>query len=297
MDHSNHADTSPSPRYAVGVVGAGTMGAGIAQVALAAGFPVTLYDVTAPALEAGRERIERGLTIMAEKGRLDGTVADVSTRLTPTRSLRDLAQVRLVIEAAPESLELKGQLFAELDGLCGSETVLASNTSSFSITRLAAFTNRPDRFVGLHFFNPAPLMKLVEVIAGQRTDQATLELAHSFAQACGKTPVLAQDTPGFILNRVNRAFYGEALRLVNDGVANHEAIDRIVRGGGDFRMGPFELLDLIGLDVNLAVTESVAAAFYGEPRFRPQPLQRRMVEAGLLGRKTGKGFYDYGADS
>lgn len=285
------------PRYPVGVVGAGTMGAGIAQVALAAGYSVTLYDVTAPALEAGRERIQYGLGKLAEKGRLDGTVADVFARLTPTRNLRDLGEARLVIEAAPEDMELKGQLFRELDGLCGPETVLASNTSSFSITRLAAFTERPDRFVGLHFFNPAPLMALVEVIAGQRTAQATLELAHSFAQACGKTPVLAQDTPGFILNRVNRAFYGEALRLLTDGVANHEAIDRIVRGGGGFRMGPFELLDLIGLDVNLAVTESVAAAFYNEPRFRPMPLQRRMVEAGLLGRKTGKGFYDYGADT
>jgi 3-hydroxybutyryl-CoA dehydrogenase len=285
------------PRYPVGVVGAGTMGAGIAQVALTAGFPVTLFDVTAPALEAGRERIQHGLSKLAEKGRLDGTVDEVAARLAPTRSLRDLAEARLVIEAAPESLDLKGELFRELDALCGPETVLASNTSSFSITRLAAFTERPDRFVGLHFFNPAPLMALVEVIAGQRTDQGALELAHTFAQACGKTPVLTQDTPGFILNRVNRAFYGEALRLLTDGVANFEAIDRIVRGGGGFRMGPFELLDLIGLDVNLAVTESVSAAFYDEPRFRPMPMQRRMVEAGLLGRKSGKGFYDYGADS
>src|SRR6476661_1483078 len=270
------------------------MGAGIAQVAAAAGYPVTLYDVQKEFVERGLGGIRKSLQGRVDKGRLSG--ADMETilaRIAPAPSREALAPAAVVIEAAPENLPLKQELFAALDRLCGPATILASNTSSLSITALAAATGRPERVVGLHFFNPAPAMSLVEVVAGALTDPAVTAEMMGLARAFGKTPVQARDTPGFIVNRVARPFYAEALRLLGENVLPATEIDRLLKLAG-FRMGPFELMDLIGIDVNFAVTESVYAAFFNEPRYRPHPIQRRMVESGMIGRKAGRGFYIYG---
>jgi 3-hydroxybutyryl-CoA dehydrogenase len=278
----------------IGVVGAGTMGAGIAQVAAAAGYPVTLYDVKPEFVERGLSGIRKGLQGRVDKGRITG--ADMETilaRITPGATREALAPAALIIEAAPEDLALKQELFAALDRLCGPATILASNTSSLSITALAAATGRPERVVGMHFFNPAPVMSLVEVVNGAMTAPTVTAEVVGLARALGKTPVQTRDTPGFIVNRVARPFYAEALRLLGENVASVETIDRLIKAAG-FRMGPFELMDLIGIDVNFAVTESVYAAFFNEPRYRPHPIQRRMVESGMIGRKAGRGFYVYG---
>ncbi|HLO03411.1 MAG TPA: 3-hydroxyacyl-CoA dehydrogenase NAD-binding domain-containing protein [Symbiobacteriaceae bacterium] len=281
----------------LGVVGAGTMGAGIAQIALQAGLPVYLYDLAEGALQTAQVRIEGGLARLVAKGRL--TPADRTAalaRLTLTSDLRALAAADLIIEAAPEQLQLKRDLFKQLDEFCPPGTILATNTSALPVTELAAATGRPDRFVGLHFFNPVPLMALVEVVQGARTSAETMALAEEFARRIGKSPVRAKDTPGFIVNRVARPFPGEALRLVGEGVATPVQVDRIARLAAGFRMGPFELMDLVGMDVNYAVNRSVWEQFFGEPRFRPHPLQAQMVQAGLLGRKTGRGWYRYEGD-
>lgn len=270
------------------------MGAGIAQVALAAGASVRLQDVSAVGLDRAQASIQAGLAKLVEKGRLSAEARDAAlTRLVTSTGLDVLADATLVIEAAPEDLALKRELFARLEDLCGPETLLATNTSSIPVTQIASGAKLPGRVVGIHFFNPAPLMALVEVIRGGRTDEATMARAVAFAEACGKSPVVAADRPGFVVNRVARPFYGEALRLVGDHGAVPAAVDRALTGCLGFKMGPFALMDLIGIDVNLAVTESVWRAYYEEPRFRPHPLQRAMVDAGRLGRKTGEGFYTY----
>ncbi len=277
----------------IGVIGAGTMGAGIAQVAAQSGRAVILYDIKPEFVERGLTGIRKGLQGRVDKGKL--TAADMAAtlaRIQPSTDRAALAPAAWIIEAAPESLALKGELFGALDAICGPQTILASNTSSLSITALGATTKRPERVVGLHFFNPAPVMALVEVIAGQRTDPAVTAATVELARAFGKTPVQARDTPGFIVNRVARPFYGEALRLLGEQVLPVEEIDRLIRLAG-FRMGPFELMDLIGIDINFAVTESVYAAFFNEPRYRPHPIQRRMVDSGMIGRKAGEGFYRY----
>ncbi len=229
-----------------------------------------------------------------ERGRL--TAADVAAtlgRVRLTTRLEDLAAAECVIEAVPEVLELKRQVFGTLDAVCPPATVLATNTSSLSVTELAAATRRPDRFVGIHFFNPVPLMGLIEIVRGLQTSDATLAFARDLAQRLGKTAVEVKDTPGFIVNRVARPFYNEALRLLNDRVADVATIDRIMKLGGGFRMGPFELMDLVGNDVNFAVTSQVYAGYFGEPKYRPSYLQQRVVQAGALGRKTKKGWYSY----
>ncbi len=279
----------------VGIVGAGTMGRGIAYVAITHGAQAALYDVAPGALESAAAQIETWLREAVAKGRIDGEEArQARERLQLSTALEELAGVEVVIEAAPEDLALKQELFRRLDAICSPETILASNTSSLSITALGAVTRRPERVAGMHFFNPAPVMRLVEIVRGLATSEETVRALADLARRWGKTPVRVKDTPGFIVNRVARPFYLEALRLIGEGIADPPTVDRLVRALG-FRMGPFELMDLIGLDVNLAVSESVYHAFFEEPRFRPHPLQRQMVQAGRLGRKAGKGWYEYDA--
>ncbi|MFB5084892.1 3-hydroxyacyl-CoA dehydrogenase, partial [Symbiobacterium thermophilum] len=230
----------------------------------------------------------------AARGRIpDAQVAEVLGRITTTTSLGDFAAADFVIEAAPEDLELKRRLFERLDRLCREDVVLATNTSSLSVTQIGALAGRADRVVGMHFFNPVPAMRLVEVVGGDASGEAALQATVSLAEAMGKVPVRVRDTPGFIVNRVARPFTGEALRLLGDQVATAAQIDRIARLACGFRMGPFELMDLVGMDINFAVHRSVYEQFFGDPRFRPHPLQERMVKAGRLGRKTGQGWYRY----
>jgi 3-hydroxybutyryl-CoA dehydrogenase len=278
----------------IGIVGAGTMGAGIAQVAILSGFRVLLYDAVGAALAKGQSRIAQSLSRAAGKGLVQADdVEEALRRLSPITRLTEVRDAGFIIEAAPEDLSLKQQVFTELEGLAEPGAILATNTSSLSVTAIAGATQRPERVVGMHFFNPVPLMKLVEVVASQLTSSAVVEETTALARRLGKTPVRAKDTPGFIVNRIARHFSLEALRILGEGRIGHDQIDRVMKGAGRFRMGPFELMDLIGIDVNFAVSRSVFEAFFHDPRFRPDPIQQRMVESGLLGRKTGRGFYEY----
>ena len=277
----------------VAVIGSGTMGRGIAQAAALAGYQVTLCDIARDLLTAALEQISVSIDDGVRRGKTSEAVAaDAKAAFTLTTSLAEAAQAGLVIEAAPETLDLKQSIFRQLDAAAPPATIFASNTSSLSINALAGATERADRFLGLHFFNPAHLMKLVEVISGDDTSDATLAAAEAFVASLGKTGVRCKDTPAFIVNRVARPFYGEAFRLLGEDAADVETIDRLVESLG-FRMGPFRLIDLIGCDINFAVTQSVYDAYFGEPRYRPHPIQQRMVQSGRLGRKTGVGFYRY----
>jgi 3-hydroxybutyryl-CoA dehydrogenase len=281
----------------VAVVGAGTMGAGIAQVAAVAGHPVIVYDAAegaaARAVAAVRDRVAR----LVEKGRLEGLRVPVDLRLEVAGELGDLTRAACVIEAVAEDLAVKQALFADLEKVVAPDCVLATNTSSLSPTAIAAGLSHPGRLVGLHFFNPAPVMRLVEVVSGLATDPAVAAAVTRLAQDWGKQVVQASATPGFIVNRVARPFYAEALRLAEERVASPATIDAVLTRTGGFRMGPFALMDLVGQDVNEAVTRSVWAAFGYDPRFAPSLLQRAMVEAGWLGRKTGRGWFRYGDDA
>ena len=277
----------------VGIIGAGTMGAGIAQTAVLSNHPVILFDLTDALLQKGCKRIQASIDIGVAREIIDASAAEQAKKhLTGTTKLEDLAAADLIIEAAPEEIALKQELFAKLDEIAPTTTILASNTSSLSITALASATKRPSQVIGLHFFNPAPRMRLVEVIRGDFTDDDTVKICQEFVAGLGKTAVLCQDTPGFIVNRVARPFYGEAYRLLGEKAADIETIDALMQSIG-FRMGPFELIDLIGLDVNLATTQSIYNAYFHEPKYRPHPIQRHMVESGQLGRKSKKGFYKY----
>jgi 3-hydroxybutyryl-CoA dehydrogenase len=282
----------------IGVVGAGTMGAGIAQLACqAAGARTLLHDPVPAALERGVAGIRGQLARGVERGRWTADEAQAAgERLEPVAELEGLARCELVIEAAPESRELKRELFERLSAIVGPECVLATNTSSLPITGVAAAAARPERVVGMHFFNPAPVMRLVEVIAGEQSGEAAVALARATGEAMGRRVILAADGPGFLVNRCGRPFGMEALRLAEERLASYEAIDRICRLGAGFRMGPFELMDLVGVDVGFDVQRSFWELSFGEPRWRPSPISARMVAAGRLGRKAGRGYYEYPDD-
>lgn len=282
------------PVATIGVVGAGTMGAGIAQLAAQAGARTLLHDPVPEALARGAESIRARLERGVERGRSSREEADAAgRRLEPIGELDALAGAGLVIEAAPESLAVKHELLGRLCAVVGDECVLATNTSSLLVTAVAAGATRPERVVGMHFFNPAPVMRLIEVVAGEASGEAAVELARSLGEAMGKRVIVAADGPGFLVNRSGRPFGLEALRLMEENIAPPETIDRICRVEGGFRMGPFELRDLVGLDTSLDVARSFYEQSFGEPRWRPSPITVRMVAAGRTGRKSGRGYYDY----
>lgn len=270
------------------------MGSGIAQLACKAGARTLLHDPVPEALERGKRGLLKGLEKEAAKGKLTPEQArEAGERLEPVQQLEQLSSCELVIEAAPERLDVKHELYRRLSEIVSEQCVLASNTSSLPITAVAAGATHPERVVGMHFFNPAPLMRLLEVIAGLLSSEQALALADATGLAMGKDVIRAADVPGFIVNRCNRPFGLEALRLLQEQVADIETIDRIVRIGGGFRMGPFELSDLVGVDTGFDVSKSFYELSFGEPRWRPSPIQARQVAAGLHGRKTGRGYYDY----
>ncbi|MEJ7876258.1 MAG: 3-hydroxyacyl-CoA dehydrogenase NAD-binding domain-containing protein, partial [Solirubrobacterales bacterium] len=278
----------------IGVVGAGTMGAGIAQLGCLGSFEVVLHDPDPQALASGADRLRAALAKGAGKGLWKPEDAARAEGRLETAGFDGLAGTDLVIEAAPEDLALKRSLFADLAETCGPSAILATNTSSIPVSEIAAEVDRPERVLGMHFFNPPALMRLVEVIAGERTAEPAIDAVTAVAHAMNREPVRAADAPGFIVNRCNRPFALEALRMLGEEVAGHAEIDRAIRDGGGYRMGPFELMDLIGVDVNLKVAQS----FYSqraEPRWEPHPIQEEMVAAGRLGRKAGRGFYSYEA--
>jgi 3-hydroxybutyryl-CoA dehydrogenase len=278
----------------LGVVGAGTMGAGIAQLGCLAGMDTVLHDPVPDALASAAERVAAGLERGAERGRWSADDARAArARLATADALDGLASCELVIEAAPERLELKRELFGRLSELCGPGVVLATNTSSIPVGALGSAAARPEDVVGMHFFNPPALMELLEVVAADDTGERALAVARAAGEAMGRRVIVARDGPGFLVNRCGRPFGGEALRLLQERVATVEQIDRVCRLGGGFRMGPFELMDLVGIDVGLEVARSFHSQSFGEPRWRPSPLQERLVASGRLGRKSGRGWYRY----
>jgi len=278
----------------VGVVGAVTMGHGIAQVAALTGYDVVLVDVIPDALARGVAQIGKGLGRLVEKGKLDAAVRDAAlARVKPAGEVAALAEAQLVIEAVVERLEVKEKVLAELDRTCPPETILATNTSSISITRLAAATRRPEKVIGMHFMNPVPVMQLIEVIRGLATSQETYDAVEAAAKQMGKTPVEVHDAPGFVSNRVLMPMINEAIFCLYEGVGKAEAVDAVMKMGMNHPMGPLALADLIGLDVCLDILRVLQDGF-GDPKYRPCPLLVKMVDAGYLGRKSGRGFYTYG---
>ncbi len=281
-----------SPIQTVAVLGAGTMGQGIAQVCAMSGFPTQLFDIDSSLSQKAISSISVNLDKAISKSKISESQKElILGRLSVANKLEDV-KADLVIEAVVERLEVKQQLFRGLEIKNNGSAILASNTSSLSITEIAAGLKNPERFVGLHFFNPATLMNLVEVVRGTSTDDSVISMMMDFSKSLNKTAVLVKDSPGFIVNRVARHYYVEALKLLEEGVASHEQVDALLRNAG-FKMGPFELMDLIGMDINFAVTSSLYQAFHQDSKFRPSRIQHQKVLAGHLGRKTGKGFYEY----
>lgn len=281
----------------VGIIGAGSMGSGIAQVASTAGENVYLFDTNPSALDKAKAKLEKIMNRLIEKGRVTQQESEnIQNRISYVSSLADMKDADIVVEAIIENLEIKQKVFKELEGIVSNDCIIASNTSSLSIASIASSCEKAERVIGIHFFNPAPLMKLVEIIPAVQTSENTKNKAKSIVDSWNKTTVLVKDTPGFIVNRVARPFYGEALRIYEEGIANFATIDWAMKEIGGFRMGPFELMDYIGNDINYTVTETVFKAFYFDPRYKPSFTQKRMSEAGYLGRKSGKGYYDYNAD-
>ena len=278
----------------VGIIGGGAMGSGIAQIAATAGCKVILFDTKPEALELSKEKLTKIMVRLVEKEKLNLTEANaIKSNITYTDNLEAIAKSDLIIEAIVENLDIKKTVFSAVEKIVSRECIIASNTSSLSITSIAAACKNPERVIGIHFFNPAPLMPLVEIIPALQTTEQVAKDARLLIDSWGKITVLAKDTPGFIVNRVARPFYGEAIRIFEEGIADVATIDWAMKELGEFRMGPFELTDYIGHDVNFVVTETVFKAFYYDPRFKPSFSQKRLVEAGRLGRKSGHGFYDY----
>lgn len=279
----------------VAVVGSGTMGAGIAQVAAAAGHPVLLYDTRTDAVPLAIQSVCQTFEKLASKGKVSAEAAEkAAALLRAATKLDELRSAGIVVEAIVEDLDVKRHLFSALERIVDEHCIFATNTSSLSIGAIASALKEPSRLVGMHFFNPAPLMELVEIIGGTATDANLLSAVHATAAAWGKTPVYAKSTPGFIVNRVARAYYGEALVLLAEQAGGPATIDTVMREAGGFRMGPFELMDLVGLDISLAVSQSLFTAYFGDARYRPSFIQQDMVRSGYLGRKSGRGFYQYG---
>lgn len=278
----------------IGIIGAGTMGVGIAQVAATAGCRVVLFDANAPQIDKALTGLEKTLQKLAEKGKISQEKAtEIRNNIVKGEALQDLKDSDLVIEAIIENKDIKTKVFTELETHVSENCIIGSNTSSISITSLGAELKKPERFIGIHFFNPAPLMPLVEVIPSLLTGKTLPEKIYNLMKEWGKTPVIAKDIPGFIVNRIARPYYGEALRIVEENIATPEQVDEAMKTLGNFKMGPFELMDLIGVDVNFAVTTTVYKDYFYDPKYKPSLLQQRMSEAKLHGRKTGKGFYDY----
>ena len=282
----------------IGIVGAGAMGIGIAQVAATAGHKVVLYDRDPEKLAVSRKKLEKVLARLVEKGRMEHVVAiEIQNRIQDATHNSDYFECDFIIEAIVEDLEIKKELFRSLESYTKTNTILATNTSSLPVTSIAAACTDPSRVLGTHFFNPAPLMKLVEVIPGIQTDGTTLDLADNLIKSWGKTTVIARDTPGFIVNRIARPYYSEALWMLEEGMADVATIDWAMTALGGFRMGPFALMDFIGNDVNFHVTTSMYRAYFEEPRYRPSFTQQRLLQAGYLGKKAGLGFYSYGENA
>ena len=278
----------------IGVVGAGTMGIGIAQIAAQNKHQVILYDLSDAQLEKAKSGLEKVLNRLVEKERIsDNERKNILTRILFTNKISELWPCGIVIEAIVESIKIKHEVFTSLEDVVSEHCILATNTSSLSIASIGAALKTSKRIIGIHFFNPAPLMPLVEIIPAIQTDEQTTKICKDLIAKWGKTVVLCKDTPGFIVNRVARPFYGEALRIYEEGIADFVTIDWALTEKGGFRMGPFTLMDYIGNDVNFAVTESVFKAFFYDPRFKPSLTQKRYAEAGFLGRKSGRGYYDY----
>ncbi|MBJ7880248.1 3-hydroxyacyl-CoA dehydrogenase NAD-binding domain-containing protein [Gelidibacter salicanalis] len=278
----------------VGIIGSGTMGSGIAQVTATSGCQVKLYDTNQQALDKAKVALENILSRLVAKERIDESEKTrIQNNISYVDTLKDLSDSDITIEAIVENLEIKKKVFSELETFVSDDCIIASNTSSLSIASIAASLKKPERCIGIHFFNPAPLMKLVEVIPAIQTSKEVLEMSTKIITDWKKTVAVAKDTPGFIVNRVARPFYGEALRIYEEGIADFVTIDNSLKTIGGFRMGPFELMDFIGNDVNYTVTETVFTAFYFDPRYKPAFTQKRFAEAGYLGRKSGKGYYNY----
>jgi 3-hydroxybutyryl-CoA dehydrogenase len=279
----------------IGIVGAGTMGTGIASVCALNGFKTHVYDISEQVLNKSHAVIFRGYDWLEENKKItQAEKSGAEKKLFFSSDIDNISGSQFIIEAAIENFDLKKIIYSQLDEMTTQDTILATNTSSYSITALSsAVKNNPSRVIGMHFFNPANIMKLVEVIKGEFTSEEVLQKVLEISRALGKTPVVCKDTPAFIVNRVARSFYGEALKILGEENTDVETIDKIMKDEGGFKMGPFELMDLIGIDVNFSVTKSVYEAFFHDPKYKPHPIQQKLAEAGMLGKKTGRGFYNY----